>query len=407
MPLTDARVKAASPREKPYRLWDAHGLYLEVSPAGGRLWRFKYRVAGKEKRLALGAYPEVGLKEAREKRDDARRLKRDHVDPGAARRDAKSAKVAEERIAGATFKVLAEEWLAKNTPRWSSGHAGTVRDRLTTNVYPWIGSKPIAAIESPAVLSVIRRIEARGAPEVARRVLQVVTQIFTYAIATGAAIRNPAADLRGAIPPPPKGHHASITDPRGVSSLLKALDGYSGAFVTRCAIKLAPLVFVRPGELRRAEWAEFDTDNAEWRIPAEKMKARAVHIIPLSRQSLAIIEELRPLTGDGKYLFPSVRSPSRPMSENTVTGALRRLGYTGDEMTGHGFRSMASTLLNEQGWNRDAIERQLAHGERDKVRGAYNYAEHLPERRRMMQAWANYLDGLRNRENVVPFLREA
>ncbi len=399
--LTDARVKAASPREKAYRLWDANGLYLEVSPAGGRLWRFKYRAAGKEKRLALGIYPEVGLKEAREKRDDARRLKRDHLDPANVRRDAKAAKVADEQAAGATFQVIAEEWVEKNRPRWSAGTAGTVHDRLADNVYPWLGDKPITAIESPVLLATIRRIEERGAPEVARRVLQCCGQIFTYAIATARASRNPATDLRGAIPPPPKGHHASITDPKAIGGLLRAIDGYKGSHIVRCALRLAPLTFVRPGELRRAEWAEFDVDNAEWRIPPEKMKARAVHIVPLSTQSLAILEELRPLTGRDRYLFPSVRTVARPMSENTVTSALRRLGYTGEEMTGHGFRSMASTLLNEQGWNRDAIERQLAHGERDKVRGAYNYAQFLPERRKMMQKWAAYLDGLRSGAKVV------
>ncbi|MSR08045.1 MAG: DUF4102 domain-containing protein [Gammaproteobacteria bacterium] len=403
--LTDARVKAAGPREKPYRLWDATGLYIEVSPSGGKLWRVKYRFNKKEKRLALGAYPEVALKEAREKRDDARRLLRDHLDPAMVRRDTKAAKVAEERSAGATFRVIAEEWLEKNAPRWSAGTAGSVTDRLKANVYPWLGDKPITAIEAPEVLAVIRRIEARGAPEVARRVLQICGQIFAYAISTARASRNPAGDLRGAIPPPPKGHHASITDPKAIGELLRAIDGYTGSFVVRCALKLAPLTFVRPGELRRAAWSEFDLDQAEWRIPAEKMKARAVHIVPLSRQALEILEELKPLTGRDEYLFPSVRTVARPMSENTVTAALRRLGYTGEQMTGHGFRSMASTLLNEQGWNRDAIERQLAHGERDKVRGAYNYAQHLPERRKMMQAWAKFLDGLRTGAKVVSIRR--
>lgn len=403
--LTNPQILNAKPRLTPYRLFDGGGLYLEVAPNGGRYWRLKYRFAGKEKRLALGIYPEVSLKEARDGRDDARRALRENRDPGAERRQSKVGRVEAERIAGATFKAVAAEWLEKASPKWSAGHAGTVADRLKNDVTPWIGDKPVTGIEAPVLLSVIRRIEERGAPEVARRVLQICSQVFAYAVATGAATRNPAADLRGAVPPPPKGHHASITDPREVGALLRAIDGFRGQFVTRCALRLAPLVFVRPGELRHAEWSEFNVDGAEWRIPAHKMKARDLHIVPLSAQALAILEELRPLTGAGRYLFPGARSPDRPMSENTVTAALRRLGYTGEEMTGHGFRTMASTLLNEQGWHRDAIERQLAHGERNKVRAAYNRAEHLADRRKMMQAWADYLDGLRVSDNVVPIRR--
>jgi integrase len=405
--MTDAEAKAAKPRQKPYKLADAGGLYLQVAPGGGRYWRFKYRVAGKEKLLSIGVYPEVSLKEARERRDDARRMLRDNRDPGAERRETRLAQVEAERVAGSTFKAVAAEWLEKASPKWSAGHAGTVTDRLKNDVFPWIGDKPVSAIEPPALLAVIRRIEERGAPEVARRVLQSCSQVLAYAVATGAAIRNPASDLRGAVPPPPKGHHASITDPREVGGLLRAIDGFQGQFVTRCALRFAPLVFVRPGELRHAEWSEFNLEVAEWRIPAHKMKARDLHIVPLSTQALAILDELRPLTGTGRYLFPGVRASDRPMSENTVTAALRRMGYTGDEMTGHGFRTMASTLLNEQGWHRDAIERQLAHGERNKVRAAYNRAEHLPERRKMMQAWADYLDGLRASTNVVPIRRGA
>jgi integrase len=249
----------------------------------------------------------------------------------------------------------------------------------------------------------MRRIEARGALDTAHRALQNCGQIFRYAIATGRAERDPAADLRGALPPVNGGHFASIIKPEGIGSLLRAMEGYEGTLIARCALRLAPLVFVRPGELRKAEWAEFDLDNAEWRIPPERMKARVLHIVPLSSQAVAILRELKPLTGSGQYVFPSLRTPTRPMSENTVNGALRRLGYSGDQMTGHGFRSMASTLLNEQGWHHDAIERQLAHGERDEVRAAYNYAQYLPERRQMTQAWADYLDGLRAGTNVVPF----
>ncbi len=254
---------------------------------------------------------------------------------------------------------------------------------------------------APELLATIRRIEARGALETAHRALQNCGQVFRYAVATGRALRDPSGGLRGALPPVKQTHHASITEPRAVAELLRAIHGYKGSFVTGCALRLAPYVFVRPGELRRGEWAEFNLDAAEWRIPASKMKAGEMHIVPLAEQALAILRELHPLTGGGRYVFPSVRTSSRPMSENTVLGALRRLGYTGDQMTGHGFRSTASTLLNEQGWPRDAIERQLVHGERDKVRAAYNYAEHLPQRRKMMQAWADYLDALRDNRNVV------
>lgn len=405
MPLTDPKVKAAKPRQKAYRLFDGRGLYIEITPSGGRLWRFKYRIAGKEKRLALGAYPEVTLVQARRDCDDARRQLRNGEDPSAMRRQERVAKVEAEVAAGRTFKAVATEWLEKNRPRWSAGHVGTIEDRLQANIYPWLGERPIAAIESPEIRQCIIRIEDRGAPEVARRVLQIVGQVFAYAVLRGIATRNPAADLRGLVPPSPEKHHASITDPKLIGALLRAIDGYQGSFITRCALKLAPLVFVRPGELRHAEWSEFDLDVAEWRIPAEKMKARVVHIVPLSVQAVAVLEELRPLTGRGKFLFPSVRTASRPMSENTVTGALRRLGYTGEEMTGHGFRSMASTLLHEQGWNHQAIERQLAHAERNAVSAAYNYAEHLVERRKMMQSWADYLDGLRTGATIIPINR--
>lgn len=403
--LTDARLRAANPKDKPYRLYDGAGLYLEVSPAGGRLWRLKYRFAGKEKRLALGAYPEVSLREARDRRDAARGALRDGRDPGAERRQARLAEAQAEQAAAETFRAVAKEWLARNADRWSAGHRGTLWDRLEADILPFLGDCPIAGIEPADVRRCIVRIEERGAPEVARRVLQSCSQVFRYAVIRGIAPRDPAADLRGLVPPPAVRHHASITEPKKVGELLRAIDGYQGSFVVRCALKLAPLLFVRPGELRHAEWAEFPPPAppgskpaegpVEWRIPADKMKAREAHLVPLSRQALAVLEELRPVTGAGRYLFPAIRNPNRPMSENTVNAALRALGYTGEQMTGHGFRSLASTLLNEQGWHRDAIERQLAHAPRDKVRAAYNYAEHLPERRKMMQAWADYLDGLR------------
>jgi integrase len=301
---------------------------------------------------------------------------------------------------------LALEWHCKFKPGWTEKHAGRMLARLERDVFPWLGSRPVNEINTPELLAVVRRIEKRGALDVAHRVLGYCGQIFRYAIATGRGERDISADLRGALSPVRSKHHASITDVKAVGALLRAIDGYEGHFITRCALRLAPLVFVRPGELRAAEWRELDLDTAEWRIPGSRMKMRAVHIIPLSQQAVAILRELHPLTGRGKYVFPSLRSGERPMSENTVNAALRRLGYDKGEMTGHGFRSMASTLLNEQGWHHDAIERQLAHAERDAVRGAYNYAEHLPERRKMMQAWASYLDGLREGGNVTP-LRKA
>jgi integrase len=263
------------------------------------------------------------------------------------------------------------------------------------------GKQPIAEITAPDLLATMRRIESRGAIETAHRALQNCSQIFRYAIATGRANRDPGGDLRGAIPPSKRKHHASITEPKAIGELLLAIRGYQGSLITKCALELAPLFFVRPGELRKAEWAEFNFETAEWRIPAERMKMREQHIVPLSSQAIAILHDLRPLTGNGRYVFPGARTNGRPMSENTVNAGLHRLGYTTDQMTGHGFRSMASTVLNEQGWHRDAIERQLAHAERDAVRAVYNYAEHLPERRKMMQHWADYLDAITADNKIV------
>lgn len=400
--LSDTAIRNAKPADKARKLSDGKGLYLEVSPSGGKWWRFKYRFHGKEKRLSLGTYPDVPLAKARERRDETRRLLADGKDPGAVRRLEKARKAD-------TFEAVAREWVERRfRPEVSEKHAGQVLQRLESELFPHLGSRPVGAVTPPELLAVLRRVEARGAVELAHRLLQHCGAIFRYALAHGLVERDPAGDLRGALTKTGKDkHHASITDPKKVGGLLRAIDGYDGVFVTRCALRLAPIVFVRPGELRRAEWSEFDLDAAEWHIPAEKMKAGGKHIVPLSRQAVAILRELQPLTGGCRYLFPSIRTPARPMSENTVNAALRRLGYTKDEMTGHGFRSMASTLLNEQGWHRDAIERQLAHAPRDKVRASYNYAEHLPERRRMMQAWADFLDGLRKGGVVVPIRRGA
>jgi len=399
MALSDTAVRNAKPKAKPFKLYDLGGLFVFVTPSGGKHWRLKYRHGGKEKLLTLGRYPEVSLKDAREKRDAARIQMAQGLDPGQHKREQRAAQV--EEVTG-SFEAVAREWIAKQGPTWSAGHAQTLTTRLARDVFPWLGARPIGAITALELLTCLRRIEERGAIETAHRVNQTCGQIFMYAIRSGRATHNPAANLRGALAPVEASHHASITEPKAVGGLLRAIEGYQGHWVTRCALRLAPLVFVRPGELRQAEWAEFDLDAAEWRIPAARMKMKVQHIVPLSTQALALLREMRPLTGKGRYVFPSARPAERPMSNNAVLAALRRLGYGKDEMTGHGFRSMASTLLNEQGWNRDAIERQLAHGERNQVRAAYNYAEYLPERRKMMQAWADYLDKLRAGADVIP-----
>jgi integrase len=391
MPLTDALIRNIKPSAKRVRVFDTNGLYLEIAPAGGKWWRLKYYFRGKEKRLALGVYPDVGLKKARDRRDEARRLVADDIDPGEHRKALREMRSDRQQN---SFEAVAREWYAKYSPSWAPGHADKIIRRLERDVFPWLGGRPIAEINAPDLLTVMRRIEARGAIETSHRALQNCGRVFRYAVATGRAERDPSGDLRGALTPVKERHHASITDPKKIGELMRAIEGYQGAPVSKYALRVAPLLFVRPGELRKAEWSEFDLEGAEWRIPAARMKAREQHIVPLSTQALAIFQELHTLTGDKRYVFPGARTNGRPMSENTVNAALRRLGYSRDEMTGHGFRSMASTLLNEQGWHRDAIERQLAHAERNAVRAAYNYAEHLPERRKMMQAWADYLDVL-------------
>jgi integrase len=404
MPLTDTRVRSAKPKDKTFKLFDSGNLYLEVNPAGGKWWRWKYRFAGKEKRLSFGVYPDVPLKIARERRDAARKQLANGINPGEARKAVKAAQAGAESL-----EAIAREWHAKFSVEWESKHSDRILRRFERDVFPWIGKRPMAEIEPPELLSVVRRVESRGALETAHRVLQNCGQVFRYGIATGRARRDPTGDLRGALPSPKEKHHASITEPKRVAELLRAIDTYQGFLVTKCALRLAPLVFVRPGELRKAEWPEIYLENAEWRIPGERMKMKEQHIVPLSRQAVEILRELEPLTNKEfasrpnapKYIFPSARTRERPMSENAILAALRRMGYTKDEMTGHGFRSMASTLLHEQGWNHQAIERQLAHAERNEVSAAYNFAEHLPERRKMMQAWADYLDALKAGAQVI------
>jgi len=375
MALSDVAVRNSKATDKPRKLSDERGLYLLVTKAG-KYWRFDYRHDGRRRTLAVGVYPDVTLAQARERRDQARALLANGADPSAVKQTRKAA-------TENSFEAVAREWHAKFSPGWVPHHADKIIKRFEREVFPWIGNRPIADISAPDLLAVLRRIETRNALDSAHRVHQNCGKVFRYAVATGRAQRDPSGDLRGAILPAVERHHPTITEPKRVGELLRAIAGYSGSHVTRYALQLAPLVFVRPGELRKAEWSEFDLDKAEWRIPAHKMKMKAVHIVPLSIQALAILTELHALTGSGRYVFPGARTDARHMSENTVNAALRRLGYAVGDMTGHGFRSMASTLLNEQGWNRDAIERQLAHAERDDIRAAYNYAEHLPERRKM------------------------
>ena len=404
--LTDTSIRKAPPDTKPRKLTDGGGMYLLLKPDGGRYWRLDYRHGGKRKTLALGVYPSVTLADARQRREDARRQLAQGVDPGAARKAAKKAEVEAVTAAADTFEAVAREWMARQDV--AEVTAAKTKWILETFLFPEIGQQPIAGITARDLLAALRKVEDTGRLETAKRAKIKAGQVFRYAVLEGRVDSDPTASLRGALKAPKGKHHAAVTDPARMGELLRAIDGFAGQPVTLAALKLAPLVFVRPGELRHAEWVEFDLDGAIWRIPGEKMKMKAAHLVPLSTQAVAILQELHPLTGDGRYVFPGLRTASRPMSENTVNAALRRLGYSGEEMTGHGFRSMAATRLNEMGWNADAIERQLAHAESNKVRDAYTHAaQYLDERTRMMQAWADYLDGLRTGGRVVAFKSKA
>lgn len=398
--LTDIALRKAKPAAKPLKLSDGLGMYLLLKPDGSRYWRMDYRFDGKRKTLALGVYPEVSLSNARQRREDARRLLAAGTDPGVARKSAKRAQAEAIRAAEDTFEAIARDWMARQEV--AEVTANKTRWILETFLFPDIGRRPIAEITPRDLLAVLRKIEVTGKLETAKRAKVKAGQVFRYAVLEGKAESDPTASLKGALKPPKEKHHAAITDPLRIGQLLRAIDGYRGQFTTLKALQLAPLVFVRPGELRQAAWSEFDLDGAIWRIPAERMKMKAAHLVPLSTQALSVLKELWPLTGNGHYVFPGIRTDSRPMSENTVNAALRGLGYSGEEMTGHGFRSMAATRLNEMGWNADAIERQLAHAESNKVRAAYTHAaQYLEERTRMMQAWADYLDGLRQGATIT------
>jgi integrase len=386
--LTDKAIRALKPREKPYKVTDGGGLYLLIQPNGSRLWRFKYRHGGRERLESLGAYPEVPLAAARQRRDDLRRLHASGVDLALHRKAAKEARVAS---AANSFEVVANEWFATKEAGWVPKHAIKIIERLKRDVYPWLGARLVAEVTPPEVLAMLRRIEGRGAIETAHRALGDVSAVFRYAVATGRAASDPCRDLRGALSPRQERHLAAITDPKKIPELLKKLDVYGGTLVVRCALRLAPLLFVRPGELRSARWADMDLDAGEWRFRASK--TGQPHIVPLARQAVAILRELQPLTGRHERVFPGARSVQRPMSENTVNAALRTLGIEREEMCGHGFRAMARTILEEHlKVPPHLIEAQLAHTVRDVNGRAYNRTTHLDERRQMMQRWADYLD---------------
>ncbi|WP_068073894.1 tyrosine-type recombinase/integrase [Novosphingobium lentum] len=413
MALNITTIRNAKPKAKPYKLTDEKGLFLLVQPSGGMLWRFKFRTDGRdgagnpkkvEKKLGLGTFPDVGLKDARDLRDDARALLAKGIDPAdKKRKDLHTAKVS----AANSFASVAQAYIDKCKREGRAEATTTKQEWLLKLVDRAIGQRPIGEIEPFEMLEAVRKYETTGRTEAAHRALQFSSQVFRFAIANQFAASDPTRDLRGALTAHKAKHHAAILDPQKAGELLRAMDGYEGGPVTKSALQLSALLFVRPGELRQAEWCEIDTAAKVWRIPADKMKGRLEHVVPLSTQALAILDQMRGLTGDGRYVFPSIRTYARPMSENTVNAALRRLGYSGDEMTAHGFRAMASTLLNESGkWSSDAIERALAHKDKDAVRAAYHRGAHWQERVEMAQWWADHLGTLRTGAEIIPLGRK-
>jgi integrase len=397
MRLTDSSIKAAASTEKSYKLFDGAGLYLEVSPSGGKWWRFKYAYAGKANRLSLGVYPEVKLKLARERRDEFRKMLAQGINPSAHR---KATKAAQNDRAANSFEIIGREWHSKRCETLAPTHSGRILRRLERDLFPWLGARPIAEVTAREILACLHRIEERGALATAHRALQNCSQIMRYAVASGRADRDPTSDLRGALKPAEEQHFAAITDPKHVGGLLRAIDGFQGTFVVQCALKFAPLVFVRPGELRKAKWADINFEEAEWRFDVTKTKTQ--HIVPLSRQAVEILKQLHPLTGESEFVFPSGRGFARPMSDNAVLAALRRMSISKEEMCGHGFRAMARTILDEVlGFPIHLVEHQLAHAVRDPNGRAYNRTAHLPQRREMMQSWADYLESLKAGGDVV------
>ena len=392
--LSDILIKRAKIADRPYKLTDGGGLYLLVHPRGSKYWRFRYKASGRESTVALGTYPATSLKAARQRRIEMQGVLEAGGVPALVKKRRREAQ-------SNTFEGVAREWLAKQP--FSTKTLAKARWTFEDLLFPYIGNRPVSELSAPELLAVVRRLERRGKNETAHRSKQRVGQVIRYAIATGRAVRDPTQDLRGALAPVRVRNRPAITNPREVGELLRAIEGYRGHVSVEMAFKLAPYVFVRPGELRAAEWREIDLEQAQWRIAASRMKMRREHLVPLSTQAVALLREIHLETGAQRYVFPSPRSSTRPLSDNAITSALRRIGYTGDQMTWHGFRAMASTLLNEQGFAPDIIELQLAHVEQNDVRAAYNRALRLQERRQMMQKWADYLDGLRDRGNVVPF----
>lgn len=401
VPLTDTKVKTAKPREKAYTLPDGGGMYLEVGPSGSKIWRMAYRQPnGKNTRLTFGPYPEVSLLQARERRAEARKLRVDGIDPAQAKRDEKRARAA---AAVHTFETLAREWLAKTAAERAATTQAKNTSWLERNIFPEIGAMPISTIKAPDVLAALRKIEARGAIESAHKIKQLCGQVFRFAVSSGLIEHDVTAGLRGALAAVPEAHYAAITEPRLVADLLRSIHSYSGNSYATVALKLSPLLFQRPGELRSMEWDEVDLDAAEWRIPGIKMKMKSDHIVPLARQAVELLHTVRPMSGHGQYVFPSIRTGERCMSNNTINAALRSLGYDKAVMTGHGFRAMARTILDEVlGERVDLIEHQLSHAVKDPNGRAYNRTAHLPARRAMMQRWADYLDKLRAGADVVP-----
>ena len=403
MALTALEVSKSKAADKPQRLADGGNMYLLIQPNGAKYWRLDYRLAGKRKTLAIGVYPDMSLSDARERREQARKLIANGVDPVAVKQAQKVSAI--ENVEN-SFEVIAREWFVRHAPNWKENHSSKIIARLEKDVFPWIGNRPIADITAPALLAAIRKIEARGALETAHRALACCGQVFRYAVATGRAERDPTGDLRGALPPVKKEKHfAAITEPKKVGELMRDIEGYQGSYIVKGAFKLSPLLFVRPGELRKMEWAELDLDKAEWIIPADKMKMGVTHIVPLAKQAVAVLREMLPLTGRSKYVFHGERDHDRPMSDNAIRSALRRMGWANDEMTPHGFRAMASTILDNMGYKQEWLERQLAHEEPSKIKAAYKreaWRMYLPERTAMMQAWADYLDKLKAGAEVIP-----
>lgn len=403
MALTNVAIQAAKPADKPYNLADEKGLFLLVTPAGSKLFRCKYRFDGKEKLLSFGTYPDVSLKEARDMRDDARKLLAQDIDPGAKRKkDKQERRLAQEN----TFEAIGREWMSIKGKEWSDSYAGKTKACLERHAFPSIGNTPLKDITAPVLLAMLRAIEKRGTVDMAHRVQQHCGAIFRFAIATGQADSDPTAALKGALSTVKQEHYAALTDPKDYADLLRSIDEYRGEVTTKAAMQMLAYTFQRTKEVRFAEWSQFDLDGGMWRIPAEIMKMREEHLVPLSKQVVTILRELQTLTSKGRLVFPSTTNRERPISENTVTYGLARMGFKG-RMTGHGFRSVASTILNEQGYRHDVIERQLAHSERNQVRAAYNRAEYLPERKAMMQEWADYLDKLKAGAVVIPLHRTA